>query len=252
MYQKPTLVLFSIDGNDFLERFSNKEFNRPFVRLSSFTKRGSVLSSITVDKSTGIYRTRSDDKSEKIIATAGHSNFIIFQKGKFDYPPEEPRVCDFCKKIFHGPSYGVPESYVKHRVVNSEGTHSVHVFYVSSFNCTRDHAFKCIEMYTKYWKDRDNYIRLFHQMHNILYPGEPLLVPNDPELLTSRGGCLDEKQWADKRYLYVKNKVIEVPVQVEYIRTKNKCILTASPVASEASEEQSSTSSSSSSSRKRK
>lgn len=252
VYQKPTLVLFSIDGNDFLRRFKNKEFNRPFVRLSSFTKRSSVLSSTTTDKSSGVYRTRCEDKSEKIVATAGHSNFVLFQEGKFDHPPDEPRVCDYCKNVYYGPNFGIPESYEKHRVVNSDGTHSIHVFYVSSFNCSKEHAFGCIEMYTRYWRERDNYIRLFHQMYNLLYPGESLLQPNDPDLLVSRGGCLDQKQWDDKRYLFVKNKVIQVPVKVEYIRKRSRCILTASPEVSESSEDQSSISSSSGSSRKRK
>jgi hypothetical protein len=249
VYQEPTLVLFSIQGDSFLEKFNEGYFDRPFVKLSKFDVKETVLSNITEDKTSGIYRARREDHNEKIIATAGHSNFLLFQEGEFDHPPESPRTCDYCKKLFYGPNFGIPESNAKHRVFHDGRVHTVNVYYVSSFNCCKDHAYGTIDMYTKYWKKRDQYLPLFHQMYSLLYPGEVIRQPNDPELLLSEGGCLDQKQWDDKRYLYTKSKVVQVPIQVEYIRTKSEWILQGKPVSSEESPSTSSAESSSSSSK---
>lgn len=224
----PSISLVSIEERSFLEEYLSGHF------FTSNTPRGKiilargVISDITSDQKVGTYRTYSTEQGEKILATAGHRSHLVFDGETEDFP----KRCDYCKCDYSGKNYGVARSKEQHFVLTPTGTHMVYVFHTEGNACSEEHAFGCIDMYQKFYCDRENLKQLFLEKYALTYPGKNFFMPNAPELHTREGGSLTDEQWKDQRYLYTKHSVICTPVKTEYIRKVNTCISVPSSLSS--------------------
>lgn len=219
VHLRPSISLVSIQREEFLEKFRSGHYFTSNTPRRPITLANSVISSITSDQKKGTYRVYNAERGEKILATAGNRNYLVFEGSETNYP----RRCDYCKCDYSGENYGVARSKDRHIVMKDGTTHVVYVFHTEGNNCSEEHAFGCIDMYQKYYADRENLRKLFFEKFSLTYPGREFYRSNVPELHEREGGSLTDEQWKDKRYLYTKHSVICSPIKVEHIRTTNKC-----------------------------
>lgn len=215
----PSISLINVERSSFLAKFESRHFFTSNTPRGKIVLSKGIISNITADKEAGTYRLYSTEQGEKILATAGHRSYLIFDNSAANFS----RRCDYCKCDYSGENYGIPVKKETHIVSHEGVTHPVYVFFTEGNCCSEEHAFGCIDMYQKYYVNREELKRNFHEKFMLQYPRRELLPPNPPELHEREGGSLSDDEWKNGRYVYAKHRVICTPVKTEHLRQINAC-----------------------------
>jgi len=220
---RPSISLINIQKVSFLAKFKSRHFFTSNTPRGKITISNGIISNITSDKNAGTYRLYNTERGEKILATAGHRSYLVFDGSSSNFP----RRCDYCKCDYNGENYGVPIKKETHIVSHDGVTNPVYVFFTDGNCCCEEHAFGCIDMYQKYYANREELRKIFYEKYMLQYQGRDFLPPNPPELHEREGGSLVDEEWKNGRYIYAKHSVICIPIKTEYLRQINSCTFNA-------------------------
>jgi len=227
----PTFLLKGINPDKSLIDYQNGVFSElpdRKIKIKVLTNTNMLAPIYGADNSSQIFCLKDKNNCNVIRTTTGYNDYEIFNKNGGQLATGGR--CEHCKEDFDTIAIGYPLNYEEKLILTSEITHNyriIHVFWVEGKFCSFECALGYLRLIlSKPCDYRDSIIRdseyLLKFLYKLMYPLSSILRPSqDPRLLLTNGGSLTKEQWNDQKHIYIRtDKILIMPVKVEYLQQK--------------------------------
>lgn len=229
----PTFLLRGVDPNKVLRDYQNGKYTQ-HVPISAKVKLSDLSSIIAptygADRNSGIYSYKDKNNVTMTIATSNHKAYEIYNSDGGEV--SVGGRCRYCLKDFTHRSVGIPikmekvNVFIKDENDNVVEVNPIYKFWVEDLTCcSYRHALGLIRANLSQpvfhrdsqYNKSEEYLKLMYRLETEKV--EPLRCPNDPRLSKNCGGSMDDEEFEDERYEYLRtNTTVIIPAKVEYIR----------------------------------